>query len=342
MNSISGNVEGVKPNEGLMSIRVDDIDRWFEFVKIISKSHDAQFIFRGQADAKWHIKSTLERSLISVNDGSIPPREVISDLEHFALKACRKRCEDLNIAVTTDAQLLALLQHCGCPTRLVDFTRDISIATWFAAHEERESDFAVYMIRMSEIKQFSNDEECFDAYLRDQTQFFFYPPVFVYQPRGFQCARIKNQKSLFLATADLSVCLEESLRCALDMDSLGESLQFVANNRMSSIVRLHTPLSEVRELTELLNRKIIKFTFSKDFQGVICRRLARKGYNKTFIYPPGEIDTKVISEWIKSQIQSYVGIKMLYRNWYEKYGNEYFDRLAFGWFNCSKINELKL
>jgi hypothetical protein len=87
-----------------------------------------RFIFRGQSDAKWKLISTLDRAY----DGKRPSKkEVIAkDLVKEFYDECARfsgwRCQH------DDPRVLAMAQHHGLPTRLLDWTYSPYVAAYFA------------------------------------------------------------------------------------------------------------------------------------------------------------------------------------------------------------------
>ena len=323
------NVVGVKPPEGVTSLIVDDLELWERFVNVVKSNDNNHLVFRGQADADWHIKSTLERVLVDSNDGGIAPADYISDIEQSLLAACRGYCKSTNVECASNVELLAMLQHCGCPTRLVDFTYDVNVATWFASHEDIESDFIVYMINEGDGMAHENDESVLDAFLSKQNPLAIDSPLLMIEPLWRNCARAKCQRSVFLTTTDMSICFEEMLSRNLGMSSLAESVLF--NRGTPPCLRMAMPLSEIEDPTVLLTKKFVKFRFAQEIRCKVRCMLARNGYGEQTIYPQREINPDDLTRWIVSQIKSYSGLKILYRNWHERYGEKYFSRLT-KWF----------
>jgi hypothetical protein len=85
-----------------------------------------RYLFRGVADADWRLVSSFDRQFPGVAD----PELVSGKL----LGAFRARCDELAdpALVTDDDRLLALGQHFGLPTRLLDWTFSPYIAAFFA------------------------------------------------------------------------------------------------------------------------------------------------------------------------------------------------------------------
>ena len=91
------------------------------------------WIFRGQADDSWPLSSSLERELSRVGtQHSLAYERAILNGIRLA-SSSYPECRDLE----WDDYLswLALLQHHGCKTRLVDFTESFYVALYFALRD---------------------------------------------------------------------------------------------------------------------------------------------------------------------------------------------------------------
>ncbi|MFD4421395.1 FRG domain-containing protein [Agromyces sp. NPDC058484] len=89
---------------------------------------DERFVWRGQADASWGMRSSLYRAV--ANQISVAPTE-------GDLVAAERRLLDLarsqwRLDGIPGLQLFAQMQHVGVPTRLLDVTYNPLIAAWFA------------------------------------------------------------------------------------------------------------------------------------------------------------------------------------------------------------------
>lgn len=102
------------------------------------------WVFRGQSDASWPITSSLEREAERQQERDRAAFEAttlkqIKLVPHLVAKSAAARPED-------DFSWLALLQHHGCKTRLVDFTRSFYVALYFAVRDCPDSDAAIWCI----------------------------------------------------------------------------------------------------------------------------------------------------------------------------------------------------
>ena len=117
----------------------------------------SDWVFRGQRDEKWEISSSLERA--------IPPgwgksskklkQEIGEFLGYSEEKLFNKFSERVEqfasmgeAAADTILGKLALMQHHGVPTRLIDWTESPYVATFFAVEEASglEGNCAVWAI----------------------------------------------------------------------------------------------------------------------------------------------------------------------------------------------------
>lgn len=110
--------------------------------------YDHRWAFRGQASADWALKTSLERLLLSP----------VIEAERYMLTTFQRRahhyvrdCPELNDYV----EWLALMQHHGTPTRLLDCTRSPYIALFFALEGQLDQNgtAAVWAINVEACKQ---------------------------------------------------------------------------------------------------------------------------------------------------------------------------------------------
>jgi hypothetical protein len=94
------------------------------------------FIYRGQRNSAWTLKSTLHRTeIFAETSKSKPYFDVLLPRVHEAMETWTGRSWDL---VHGLAEFLAFLQHNGFPTPLLDWTRSPYIAAYFAFESIRD------------------------------------------------------------------------------------------------------------------------------------------------------------------------------------------------------------
>jgi hypothetical protein len=108
--------------------------------------------FRGHAVATWHLASSLERYCTEFDFTDVPSTEsslLKTFYRHVAV-------HDSELRGINDPQvLLALMQHHGAPTRLLDWTYSPFIATYFAL-EAANGDAAVWALNGDWIEREAN------------------------------------------------------------------------------------------------------------------------------------------------------------------------------------------
>ena len=124
--------------------RVQRFNEWEPFRKIIESDEYKGWAFRGQANADWPLYSSLSRYLMAfrVHPKAWPQQE-------FKILRIFKRKAHLLLDQLPDDrdsfQWLALMQHHGAPTRLLDFSWSPFVATFFAI-ERATSEVAVWAL----------------------------------------------------------------------------------------------------------------------------------------------------------------------------------------------------
>jgi hypothetical protein len=113
------------------SYRVYRLSSWDEFLKLIIKPPYSNWAFRGERDETWPLYSGLSRYFqnFRVHQDAWAEQEA-RVLRIFKRKAHQflERPPDWD----DDFQWLALMQHHGAPTRLIDFTWSPYVAAFFA------------------------------------------------------------------------------------------------------------------------------------------------------------------------------------------------------------------
>ena len=121
---------------------VTTIHNWDEF-DAVARELDG-WAFRGQRDANWQLFSSLSRHLKDF----VPDASCWQERESRAIRIFRRKAHnyitDLRI-LDDDLRCLALMQHHGAPTRLLDFTKSPYVAAFFAL-ENATGDAAVFAL----------------------------------------------------------------------------------------------------------------------------------------------------------------------------------------------------
>jgi len=123
-------------------MQVATIESWDEFDALV-RDLDG-WAFRGQEKAAWKLFSLLSRYL----QDFVPDRTVWETREARAIRIFRRKAHNyINDPHTLESDLrcLALMQHHGAPTRLIDFTKSPYVAAFFAL-ESAIDDASIYAV----------------------------------------------------------------------------------------------------------------------------------------------------------------------------------------------------
>ena len=122
-------------------IVVDTVTSWENFELLLKEFDEGDWIFRGHANAEWRLETSLERatlkSLRPTAEGaeSLKVRLNQQVSEGALLFDFQRRAHHYIAHTPADDEVvdwLALMQHYGAPTRLLDWTRSPYVALYFA------------------------------------------------------------------------------------------------------------------------------------------------------------------------------------------------------------------
>ena len=98
---------------------------WLEALALLNQL-DHYSIFRGQADSIWELRTSIERCAF-LRNGWRMEKQLLNDFKRGASSFLAVPPASLDTL-----SWLALMQHHGAPTRLLDFTNSPHIASYFA------------------------------------------------------------------------------------------------------------------------------------------------------------------------------------------------------------------
>jgi hypothetical protein len=216
--------------------------------------YSSGWMFRGHSQASWSLESTLERELSSFGWNA----EVAAELENISIQIFQSKAQHYitkDSLPTTKLGWLSLMQHHGCPTRLLDFTESPFVALFFAfegMQMDLDKKCVVWAINFRELMQNSIDflhkyspfpytynsaqyhqDEIFDKHIDT----FKYDILWVTEPKIYN-HRLEKQRGTFLLSCNIDKRIAELL------DSIPTT---------NPIQKLVIPASLCREVYKSLN-----------------------------------------------------------------------------------------
>jgi hypothetical protein len=112
-----------------------------EFMESVARlgAHNStrRYLWRGQADMNWRLESSLARRIrVARQDVD---EDSVAAAERYLVAEARKWPAPEFAGLLGDQQILAMLQHHGVPTGLLDATTDPMTALWFACESDTHS-----------------------------------------------------------------------------------------------------------------------------------------------------------------------------------------------------------
>lgn len=121
--------------------RLDSVGALFEILAGPGPGGALRMVYRGVSNAAYQLTPSLGRvgSLLGLDEEARLIREqlLLDDFRKFARPYFESGLPD-------DWELLAIAQHHGLPTRLLDWTRNPLVATYFAVESESPNDGALF------------------------------------------------------------------------------------------------------------------------------------------------------------------------------------------------------
>ena len=130
------------------SYTIFKLKTWADFKKLVDDLSES-WAFRGQANAGWHLENAIERTdFIHLYKGI--EAEFLAEFQRGARNYLQKDQTPEHLI-----EWLALMQHHGAPTRLLDFTRSPFIASYFAfeqCYAKQERSISIWAFNINFLK----------------------------------------------------------------------------------------------------------------------------------------------------------------------------------------------
>jgi hypothetical protein len=137
------------------------VENW-EILRLLA-ARMPRWLFRGQPSSEWGLQTSFERIATA---GSWPV-DVWSNRELHTLEEFKRRAHLVLPSPpheSANLEWLSVIQHYGGPTRLLDFTQSIYVASFFAIEPCLECDAAIWAVNSGHLDSLNNPE-----HFRDET-----------------------------------------------------------------------------------------------------------------------------------------------------------------------------
>ena len=251
-------------------VDIDHFETWREILDYKQQKQfvDYQWVFRGQSDAKWCIKSTFERA----REG----REQLHAWKYEAamLREFKRRAHHYTSDLPTSDDVLewfALMRHYGAPCRLVDFTYSFYIAAYLTLTKmsPKKGPGAIWAVNEQFLKEryekryevkkgedpdfrFENPKVFYDNFLDHQEPMSFAIPVNPFRLNE----RLTAQQGLFLCPGNIDDTFMNNL--------LGESPETSESNIVRIVIK---PSMRKEAIPHLRSMNITSATLFPDLIG---------------------------------------------------------------------------
>jgi hypothetical protein len=225
-------------------------DTWPGYKSFVDELSE-NWAFRGQADALWGLENAIERTdFIHFRNGI--EAEFLAEFQRGARNYLTKDQIPEHII-----EWLALMQHHGAPTRLLDFTKSPFIAAYFAfehCHPNPDHSVAIWAININYlrnrslevlVKQFSDELKLTNNLINEQVfEKIFYSNKFnlVFPVEPFRMnRRYSLQQSIFVSTGTSEAPFMDQLAF------LGEAMS-------QAVIKIEMPATLQKEVLRNLQR----------------------------------------------------------------------------------------
>ncbi|PKL84507.1 MAG: hypothetical protein CVV22_12635 [Ignavibacteriae bacterium HGW-Ignavibacteriae-1] len=248
---------------------------WGQYVSFINNLTES-WCFRGQSNSDWDLKTSLERTDFYKRTENIE-KLFLMDFQRGAKNYLSEKEMPDNLL-----EWLALMQHHGAPTRLLDFTKSPYIAAYFAFENAYYNDnpVAIWCINYRFLTNFvertlnlKHDDEFENARFRFSDEFF-EKTRRKFTESDYEKLFYSNDQSLIIPIEPFKMnkryALQQSIFISLgnSYETFMEQLDFVNEDLKKIAIKIYLPSSIKNEvLRELQKMNIYRASIFPDLDG---------------------------------------------------------------------------
>lgn len=259
------------------------ISEWNELF-LLNQKYMSNFIFRGQGNSNWQLKTSLERLIENHHPSPLRDDFLAYIYETEMLKEFKWKYPsyEKNLIPQEDEYIewLSIMQHYGSPTRMLDFTYSMYVALFMAMDNVFSEEYSLWCLNLNVLKAPIFDEfmrqnntkvavgdelEEFSYYLANnsiQKRNKYLEKDFLLPVKPHLCnERISRQQGLFVIPSNISVSLDnilhiyydENSHLVVDINNLIEySNKYFSNQSAISILKINIAKEHKLRLTKAL------------------------------------------------------------------------------------------
>lgn len=254
------------------------LSSWREFSNYIQQFSE-KWAFRGQANAIWVLNNAIERTEFIQHDGGIEA-QFVAEFQRGARNYLSKDQTPEHLI-----EWLALMQHHGAPTRLLDLTRSPFIAAYFAfefAPMIEDHYIAVWCVNIEHLKDRALEvlSQTFGEALKETQN--------LINEKLFEVLFRQNDKSLVFPVEPFRMNRRYSLQQSVfvstgtSQEPFMQQLNFLEDDMPKAVVKLEIPsIDKKAAMRELLKMNLHRASLFPDLDGYALSLKSRYNNMKT-------------------------------------------------------------
>lgn len=267
------------------------LENWEQFFSL-NRRFLLPFVYRGHGNTKWELETSIDRAIKKFQS---PPFSGYNSEEKWMLFEFIRKAhlyKDYKIELHEKFEWLAIMQHHGSPTRLLDFTYSFFIATFFAVYESVD-DASIWAInkdilrdnlhedhKLEYVKREILKDEINNIHIgfankiiaKDYDPNYIYPNTIVPLEPKLLNERLSKQQGLFLMPTNPKISFSQNLLHSLRINEF--KLEELSIEELIDL-----------SLTQENNIEIIKFVIPKENHIEIIRHLTQMNITYENLFP---------------------------------------------------------